>query len=191
MKPRHCLIISSVVAQSNQQKKKGNARRAVIIWGNCSFNKNSTHNVQQRHLNICYDCKKPLTARRHFLNVIRLCTKRTLYQFHYINKNKTWTEAQQYCREKHTDLATVTNMKDMKRLNNISAGYQSEAWIGLISKPFKPNDGGNQGSENCVIVNKNLSWIDNSCQTPNHFICYNGEINLFMNYFYMCFVKTR
>ncbi|XP_023202400.1 macrophage mannose receptor 1-like isoform X2 [Xiphophorus maculatus] len=122
-----------------------------------------------------------------------------LYQFHYINKNKTWTEAQQYCREKHTDLATVTNMKDMKRLNNISAGYQSEAWIGLISKPAftrtwfwslpgvefsesetnwnpgEPNDGGNQGSENCVIVNKNLSWIDNSCQTPNHFICYNDK----------------
>uniref|UniRef100_A0A3P9NLV6 C-type lectin domain-containing protein n=1 Tax=Poecilia reticulata TaxID=8081 RepID=A0A3P9NLV6_POERE len=54
-----------------------------------------------------------------------------LYQFHYINENKTWTEAQQYCREKHTDLVTVTNMKDMKRLINIS-GDQREAWIGLI-----------------------------------------------------------
>ncbi|XP_008433446.1 C-type mannose receptor 2-like [Poecilia reticulata] len=58
-----------------------------------------------------------------------------LYEFHYINENKTWTEAQQYCREKHTDLVTVTNMKDMKRLINISAEDQSEAWIGLINKP--------------------------------------------------------
>ncbi|XP_043954170.1 C-type mannose receptor 2-like [Gambusia affinis] len=57
-----------------------------------------------------------------------------LYQFHYIKEEKIWTEAQQYCREKHTDLATVTNMKDMERLK-ISAGGQSGAWIGLISKP--------------------------------------------------------
>uniref|UniRef100_A0A3P9NP01 C-type lectin domain-containing protein n=1 Tax=Poecilia reticulata TaxID=8081 RepID=A0A3P9NP01_POERE len=51
--------------------------------------------------------------------------------FHYINENKNWTEAQQYCREKHTDLVPVTNMKDMERLNNISAGHWSGAWIGL------------------------------------------------------------
>ncbi|XP_014872419.1 C-type mannose receptor 2-like [Poecilia latipinna] len=57
-----------------------------------------------------------------------------LYQFHYINENKTWTEAQQYCREKHTDLVTVTNMKDMKRLINISAGEMKEAWIGLYDQ---------------------------------------------------------
>ncbi|XP_017165810.1 C-type mannose receptor 2-like [Poecilia reticulata] len=57
-----------------------------------------------------------------------------LYQFHYIKEEKNWTEAQQYCREKHTDLVTVTNMKDMKRLINISAGDQSGAWIGLYNQ---------------------------------------------------------
>ncbi|XP_014827772.1 PREDICTED: macrophage mannose receptor 1-like [Poecilia mexicana] len=57
-----------------------------------------------------------------------------LYQFLYINENKTWTEAQQYCREKHTDLVTVTNMKDMERLINISAGEIKEAWIGLYDQ---------------------------------------------------------
>uniref|UniRef100_A0A3B5QT05 C-type lectin domain-containing protein n=1 Tax=Xiphophorus maculatus TaxID=8083 RepID=A0A3B5QT05_XIPMA len=109
-----------------------------------------------------------------------------LYQFHYINKEKTWTEAQQYCRENHTDLATVTNMKDMKRLINISSGYQRGAWIGLNSKAEftrtwhwslpelefsesetnwvkrEPNDKRNQGSENCGILNKNMSWEDTS-----------------------------
>ncbi|XP_043954169.1 secretory phospholipase A2 receptor-like [Gambusia affinis] len=59
-----------------------------------------------------------------------------LYTYHYINQNKNWTEAQQYCREKHTDLVTVTNMKDMERLK-ISAGGQSEAWIGL----YDPTNG--------------------------------------------------
>uniref|UniRef100_A0A3B5QBJ1 C-type lectin domain-containing protein n=1 Tax=Xiphophorus maculatus TaxID=8083 RepID=A0A3B5QBJ1_XIPMA len=55
----------------------------------------------------------------------------SLYEFHYINENKNWTEAQQYCRENHTDLATVTNMKDMKRLINILPEGWRGAWIGL------------------------------------------------------------
>ncbi|XP_023201728.1 C-type mannose receptor 2-like [Xiphophorus maculatus] len=119
-----------------------------------------------------------------------------LYQFHYINENKTWTEAQQYCRENHTDLATVTNMKDMKRLINISAGYQREAWIGLNSKPEfnrtwfwslsgaefnesetnwkegEPTDRGIKGSENCGIVYQDLRWGDQGCHWNESFLCY-------------------
>ncbi|XP_043953408.1 C-type mannose receptor 2-like [Gambusia affinis] len=118
-----------------------------------------------------------------------------LYQFHYINQNKTWTEAQQYCRENHTDLVTVTNMKDMERLK-ISAGGQSGAWIGLISKPEftrtwywsltgvefnesetnwnqgEPSDKEIQGPENCGAVLQNLKWNDMSCYWPQYFLCY-------------------
>ncbi|XP_032438351.1 macrophage mannose receptor 1-like [Xiphophorus hellerii] len=120
-----------------------------------------------------------------------------LYEFHYINKEKTWTEAQQYCREKHTDLATVTNMKAMKRLINISAGDQSEAWIGLISKPEftrtwfwslsgvefnesetnwkegEPSDKGIQGTENCAFLNHDLKWGDTGCGAQKNFVCFN------------------
>lgn len=56
-----------------------------------------------------------------------------LYDHDYI-EDKNWTEAKQYCREKHTDLATVIRMTDMKSLIYISAGNLSEAWIGLYDK---------------------------------------------------------
>uniref|UniRef100_A0A3B3VD24 C-type lectin domain-containing protein n=1 Tax=Poecilia latipinna TaxID=48699 RepID=A0A3B3VD24_9TELE len=111
---------------------------------------------------------------------------RSLYQFHYINENKNWTEAQQYCREKHTDLVTVTNMKDMKRLIKISARYMKDAWIGLIMKfnesetnwkQGEPSDRGIKGSENCgaMYQNQNLTWQDQGCHWSEYFLCYDGE----------------
>ncbi|XP_032438331.1 C-type mannose receptor 2-like [Xiphophorus hellerii] len=123
-----------------------------------------------------------------------------LYEFHYINENKTWTEAQQYCRENHTDLATVTNMKDMKGLINISLGDIKEAWIGLYDQrnvyrtwywslpgvefnksetnwaADEPNNLGSEG-QNCGIIWKDgsyfLKWGDLSCNDQHNFICYN------------------
>ncbi|XP_017165811.1 C-type mannose receptor 2-like [Poecilia reticulata] len=115
-----------------------------------------------------------------------------LYQFHYINESKTWTEAQQYCRENHTDLVTVTNMKDMKRLINISAGDQSEAWIGLYDQTLgnrtwrwslpgvefnesetnwyngEPKDG-----RNCAHMLLKVKWLSIDCSFPSYFLCYN------------------
>uniref|UniRef100_A0A3Q2QHW5 C-type lectin domain-containing protein n=1 Tax=Fundulus heteroclitus TaxID=8078 RepID=A0A3Q2QHW5_FUNHE len=107
-----------------------------------------------------------------------------LYEYHYIKEEKTWTEAQQYCRENHTDLATVSNMTDMKRLLSNSAGDMREAWIGLHDPPGvnrtwywslpgeefnesetnwdpkEPSDKGKTGSENCGFMYSNLKWLD-------------------------------
>eukprot|EP00063_Salmo_salar_P037121 XP_014011956.1 PREDICTED: macrophage mannose receptor 1-like [Salmo salar] len=53
-------------------------------------------------------------------------------KFDLINNPKTRTEAQSYCRNKYTDLATVDNMEDMNRqINTVDSGYIGSAWIGL------------------------------------------------------------
>ncbi|XP_058235783.1 secretory phospholipase A2 receptor-like [Hemibagrus wyckioides] len=54
------------------------------------------------------------------------------HRYHFVNENKTWSEAQTYCREKYTDLATINNMREMKKLNHtLMKENAKKAWIGL------------------------------------------------------------
>ncbi|XP_037390034.1 snaclec A9-like [Pygocentrus nattereri] len=55
-------------------------------------------------------------------------------QFYVVNQDKTWTDAQKYCRHKFTDLATIQSQKEMNALlavHNRKTGY---FWIGLRQK---------------------------------------------------------
>lgn len=55
------------------------------------------------------------------------------HQYHYVPDLKTWTEAQSYCTQTYTNLATVESTEEMNQLINTvsSAGYNSEVWIGV------------------------------------------------------------
>uniref|UniRef100_A0A4W6EH88 C-type lectin domain-containing protein n=2 Tax=Lates calcarifer TaxID=8187 RepID=A0A4W6EH88_LATCA len=127
-----------------------------------------------------------------------------LYEYHYISESKTWSEAQSYCREKYTDLATVYDMTDMKRLLD-STENQGEAWIGLCNNPGKENrkwhwslpgveyneseakylESLNNGDDkNCVYMDESKTYMAKECTKElNEFICYDGE-NMWLLFFY-------
>ncbi|XP_066580429.1 C-type mannose receptor 2 [Amia ocellicauda] len=117
-------------------------------------------------------------------------------QYVFVNKPLTWIDAQQYCREKHTDLASVDNAEELDRLlNAANRAYSGWAWLGLyyvknswqwslVDSDFyrggqseyrnwssgQPDNWG--GNENCGAMFSVGNWVDAPCTTSFPFICY-------------------
>ncbi|XP_051555708.1 C-type mannose receptor 2-like isoform X1 [Myxocyprinus asiaticus] len=117
-------------------------------------------------------------------------------QYHFVNQNLNWTEAQRYCRENYTDLATIDNMNNIEELlKNVNDDQIQYVWIGLQktdSDKWKWSLGdpafytGNnsqyrnwaQGQPNDNVDCSNMNpgqWNDYPCNKSLPFICYNGS----------------
>ncbi|XP_042258365.1 C-type lectin BfL-1-like [Thunnus maccoyii] len=107
-------------------------------------------------------------------------------QYVLVTEEKTWFEAQSYCRQHHTDLVSVRspaeNEEVRDRLWN-NTGVQ-EAWIGLHRDSWKWSDGSSSSfrhwwwlkpdnvnnSQACVTMEKG-SWSNWKCSTRFNILC--------------------
>uniref|UniRef100_A0A668AZU0 C-type lectin domain-containing protein n=1 Tax=Myripristis murdjan TaxID=586833 RepID=A0A668AZU0_9TELE len=127
-----------------------------------------------------------LTAR---LCSLSLCFPR---EYHVVEYEKNWTDAQTYCRHHYKDLATIASQEDVTMLSHALGNCQRHAWIGLYNdinswrwslentsyynegetefrrwKSGEPND--YSRIEDCVKFRQG-KWWDDPCSKKLHFI---------------------
>uniref|UniRef100_A0A3B3WSB8 C-type lectin domain-containing protein n=1 Tax=Poecilia mexicana TaxID=48701 RepID=A0A3B3WSB8_9TELE len=65
--------------------------------------------------------------------------------FYYSSTKQSWTEAQSFCRQHYTDLASVRHLADNEAVQGL---VQRAAWMGLYRDSWKWADGGNSSFRN-------------------------------------------
>ncbi|XP_010774002.1 C-type mannose receptor 2-like isoform X2 [Notothenia coriiceps] len=105
----------------------------------------------------------------------------------------TWTEAQSYCREHHTDLASVRNLAENQQIDELLTGG-GKHWIGLYRDSWKWSDGSNSSFKYwadyrpkhralkvCVAAafDNSGKWEDLDCGVEKPFICYGRDCACF------------
>uniref|UniRef100_A0A4W5PT80 C-type lectin domain-containing protein n=1 Tax=Hucho hucho TaxID=62062 RepID=A0A4W5PT80_9TELE len=98
-------------------------------------------------------------------------------KYHYVSEEKSWSEAQQYCRQHYTDLAFISNQEEVNQLLPISGGDWT--WIGLHRDANDPTGWTWSGGENSAFK----FWMS---REPNNavrhltLICSRGSVLLWL-----------
>ncbi|XP_030635246.1 C-type mannose receptor 2-like [Chanos chanos] len=137
---------------------------------------------QELHSFVCYDGLFMLSA----------CVN---HQYHFVNVDKTWTEAQTYCREHYTDLATIDNQEDTDELIKTVKGDVERVWIGLeksgdmrwqwsLGDPtfyregemeftnWHPGEPNNLNNHHCTEMRTDGKWNNEPCNQEKMSVCY-------------------
>uniref|UniRef100_A0A3B1JKY3 Macrophage mannose receptor 1-like n=1 Tax=Astyanax mexicanus TaxID=7994 RepID=A0A3B1JKY3_ASTMX len=103
-------------------------------------------------------------------------------RFFSITVLKSWSDAQAYCREFHTDLATSYNESDNLILKNLVSGQWS-AWFGLFRDPWKWSDQSNASSINWAVGSPDNSGGYENCGSVTYSIITDVPCSGFLPFF--------
>lgn len=114
-----------------------------------------------------------------------------------VKQDKSWEEAQSFCRSSYTDLATVQNEEEQAELSHIIDvelfvwlglrpdtswrwSLENQAYYGFGQDGFrkwasgKPSSG-LRFSQMCAAMLSSGEWADEACSGSKPFICYRGK----------------
>uniref|UniRef100_A0A3B5AQ84 C-type lectin domain-containing protein n=1 Tax=Stegastes partitus TaxID=144197 RepID=A0A3B5AQ84_9TELE len=141
-----------------------------------------------RHLQVKFrDRATPQSL--HFLSYQHVPSLRTTAatSFVFVNEAKSWTDAQIYCRERYTDLASVRSRAENDQIMMLTEGQH--CWIGLYRGRWTWSDGTpvtfkqwnpeRTGGVNAPCALAHLAkWEARTCASRLYFVCQIGELEL-------------
>ncbi|KAG9278354.1 macrophage mannose receptor 1-like [Astyanax mexicanus] len=131
------------------------------------------------------------TEKRNFMCYEQDQTDLT-FSYHLITENKTWYEAQSYCRKIYTDLVSIRDQEQNEAVKIAGMKSSDSFWIGLLRDDWEWADGGrsayrNWGDSqprsstlsNCTQLNVNGKWQNVPCNnTLFAALCYNAFLHV-------------
>uniref|UniRef100_A0A3Q3MNW3 C-type lectin domain-containing protein n=1 Tax=Labrus bergylta TaxID=56723 RepID=A0A3Q3MNW3_9LABR len=109
--------------------------------------------------------------------------------FVLIQKAMNWTDAREYCRNHHTDLAMMLTEPEARDLGTVKGPHR--VWIGMYREPWRWSDNRNSSFKNwrdgqpnnaasaqyCVYHYLDYTWGDDDC-TKMHSFCFLSELHV-------------
>uniref|UniRef100_A0A3Q3GGX6 C-type lectin domain-containing protein n=1 Tax=Labrus bergylta TaxID=56723 RepID=A0A3Q3GGX6_9LABR len=107
--------------------------------------------------------------------------------FVLIQKAMNWTDAREYCRNHHTDLAMMLTEPEARDLGTVKGPHR--VWIGMYREPWRWSDNRNSSFKNwgrgepsnyasaqyCVYFYRDKTWGDSECSKLFPFWCQTGD----------------
>lgn len=108
--------------------------------------------------------------------------------FTVVSQRKNWADAQSYCREKFTDLATIQDAASNAEAQQVAG--RGKFWIGLFNTSWRWSLGNEDVSLKtwytkwapdepspgyCVTISAAGLWTVRDCSVQYKFVCYNGK----------------
>ncbi|XP_037614188.1 macrophage mannose receptor 1-like [Sebastes umbrosus] len=104
----------------------------------------------------------------------------------------TWPQAQNYCREHHTDLASGLQQIEDEEFKKEETQSNKSLWIGLFNDTWKWSDESNFSFRNwdlesfedeevnkkCAMAMSDGKWSSDDCNNTKPFFCYNDKVIL-------------
>ncbi|KAG9278351.1 macrophage mannose receptor 1-like, partial [Astyanax mexicanus] len=98
------------------------------------------------------------------------------FSYHLITENKTWYEAQSYCRKNYTDLVSIRDQEQNEAVKKAGMKSSDFFWIGLLRDDWEWTDGGRSAYRNwdagfprsptlsnCTQLTANGKWQNVPC----------------------------
>ncbi|XP_054914565.1 macrophage mannose receptor 1-like [Poeciliopsis prolifica] len=116
------------------------------------------------------------------------------HKYHLIREKKSWLEAQNYCREKHTDLISGTKQLQDEEVKKLMNSSDNQAYFGLFRDTWRWSDGSsfsfrhwnlqftneiiNSGQCAMTVFDDGGRWKNEKCDEKKPFICYDDKVIL-------------